>query len=71
MIYVDVPIAFGAGEEATTLVEMLDGIIPGLLPLAIFGFTYYLLKKKCKPMVVLFILFAISIIGAYFGLLTA
>lgn len=71
MIYVDVPIVFGQGDEATTLIELLDGIIPGLLPLGIFGFAYYLLKKKLKPMIVLLILFAVSIIGAYFGIFTA
>lgn len=71
MVYVDVPIVFGQGDEMKTLVELLDSIIPGLLPLGIFGFTYYLLKKRLKPTMVLLILFAISIIGAYFGILAA
>ena len=70
MIYAEVPVAFGQGDEATTLVELLDSIIPGLIPLGIFGFTYYLLKKRLKPMLVLSILFAVSILGAYFGILT-
>lgn len=70
MVYLTVPITIGIGEEATTIQSILDGIIPCLLPLGLFGVVYYLLKKKkVKPLVMMFILMGIGILGAYFGFL--
>ncbi|MDD3206246.1 MAG: PTS system mannose/fructose/sorbose family transporter subunit IID [Lachnospiraceae bacterium] len=70
MVYLSIPIQIGMGEETTTIQEILDGIVPGLLPLALFGIVYVIFKKKkCSPIVMMFILMALGIAGAYFGFL--
>ena len=45
MVYLTVPVAIGSGESATTVQSIIDGIIPGLLPLLLTGFVYMLLNK--------------------------
>lgn len=69
MVYVSVSIAFGSGETATTVQEILDQIMPGLLPLLTTGGVYWLLKKKLSPIQIMVVLFVIGIAGAYFGVL--
>lgn len=69
MVYVTIPITFGGEGTENTVQAILDGIIPGILPLCVFGFTWYLLKKKLSPIKIMFILMAMGIIGAYLGVL--
>lgn len=70
MVYVTVPITIGIGDEATTVQSILDGIVPGILPLTLFGIVYYLFKKnKVKPLIMMFLLMGLGILGAYFGFL--
>ena len=70
MVYVTIPVTIGVGDEVVTIQEILDGIVPGLVPLGVFGIVYYLLKKKkCSPIVMMFLLMALGIVGAYFGFL--
>lgn len=69
MVYVSIPISFGSGETATTVQDILDGIVPGILPLLTTGGVYWLLKKKVTPIRIMIILFIIGIVGAYFGVL--
>ena len=40
------PLAFGSGDEATTLNDVFNNIMPGLMPLLFTLLVYYLLKKK-------------------------
>lgn len=69
MVYLTVPIAIGSGESATTVQAIIDGIIPGLLPLLLTGFVYMLLNKKVKPLVIMFAMMALCIVCAFFGIL--
>lgn len=70
MVYVTIPISIGVGDDATTISEILDGIIPGLVPLAVFGFVYWLLKKKkINPVILMILIMVVGVIGAYFGIL--
>lgn len=70
MVYFDIPIKLGAGEEAATVQSILDGIVPGLGPLALFGAVYFIMKKKkCSPLLMMFILMGLGIAGAFFGFL--
>ena len=69
MVYMTVPIAIGSGESATTVQAIIDGIIPGLLPLLLTGFVYMLLNKKVKPLVIMFAMMALCIVCAFFGIL--
>ncbi len=40
------PLAFGSGDEATTLNDVFNNIMPGLMPLLFTLLVYYLLKKE-------------------------
>ena len=51
------------------LQTILDGILPGIMPLALFGLVYWLLKKGVKPLPLTFILMGVGILGAAFGFL--
>lgn len=69
-VYLTIPIKFGIGSDATTVQKILDGIAPGLVPLALFGIIYYIFKKdKCSPIVMMLLLMALGIAGAFFGFL--
>lgn len=59
----------GTGEEVTTLQDILTGIFPGLPVLALFGLTYWLLKKKVNPLAIMLIMLVIGIVGAGLGFL--
>lgn len=69
MVSFSIPISFGTGETATTVQNVIDGIVPGLLPLLLTGLVYYLLNKKVKPLTIMFVMMIICVIGAYFGVL--
>lgn len=69
MVYLSVPLQIGTGETATTVQSILDGIIPGLLPLGLTGVVFYLLKKGWKPLTLTFLLMLLGVVGAFFGFL--
>lgn len=70
MVYFTVPIKLGSGKEAETIQSIMDGIVPGLGPLALFGVVYFMLKKKkCSPLVMMFLLIILGIAGVFFGFL--
>lgn len=71
MVYLNLNIPIGIGETATSLQSILDGIVPGLVPLGIFGLVYWLLKKGMKPLPLTFTLMLVGIIGAWLGIFTA
>lgn len=63
------PIAFG---EAFVLQNVLDGILPKAIPLAMTWLMYYIVKSgKVKPMTVIVGCFIAGIILNYFGILAA
>ncbi len=69
-VYFSIPIKFGIGSDATTVQKILDGIVPGIGPLVLFGICYYIFKKKkCNPIVMMLILMALGVVGAFFGFL--
>lgn len=69
-VALNIPLAIGSGEEATTIGQICDNIMPGLLPLLFTLFVYYLLKKKnIKTTTLLLMCAAIGLIGAFFGIL--
>ena len=53
----------------TTVQSVLDSLLPGLIPLLMTFGCMKLLKKKVNPLWIIFGLFAIGIIGYYFGFL--
>ena len=64
------PLAFGSGDEATTLNDVFNNIMPGLMPLLFTLLVYYLLKKKnIKTTTLLLICVVIGLVGSFFGIL--
>lgn len=53
----------------TTVQSVLDQLLPGLLPLLLTFICMKLLKKKINPIVIIFALFAVGIIGYALGIL--
>lgn len=56
-------------EVVTTIQNILDDLVPGLLPLALTFAMMYFLKKKVSPILLIFALFAVGIIGYAAGIL--
>lgn len=61
----------GTGEGAVEIQEMLNDILPGLLPLGFTGLYYYLLKKKINVIWLIVGTAIFGIICAQFGILEA
>lgn len=53
--------------KVTTLQQNLDQLIPGLAAVGLTLLCCYLLKKKVSPIVIILALFAVGIIGRFFG----
>lgn len=68
MIAIDIPLVVGAGEEAFSVTELLNEIVPGILPLAAFGLVYFFIKKGKKPVPILISIAVLSILGAWVGI---
>ena len=71
-VEVSTPISFSfSGDtEPFVLQDVLDGIIPGLLPLAVvLGIYWWLLKKNQNFAVIMLLLIGISLFGAFFGII--
>lgn len=56
-------------EVITTVQSILDQLIPGLVPLLMTFACMSLLKKKVNPLLIIFGLFAIGILGYWMGIL--
>jgi mannose/fructose/N-acetylgalactosamine-specific phosphotransferase system component IID len=55
--------------DSTAVQGVLDSILPGLLPLSITLFCYWLLtKKKVSPMVLILILFVVGTLLSVLGI---
>jgi PTS system mannose-specific IID component len=56
-------------EVVTTVQSVLDSLMPGLVPLLLTFVCMYLLKKKVNPLLIIFGLFAVGILGVAVGIL--
>lgn len=65
-----VTFSFGSGTEPFVLQDVLDGIIPGLLPLAVvLGIYWWLVKRNQNFAVIMLLIVAVALIGSFFGIL--
>lgn len=71
MVNVNIGISIGSGDAATTIQEILDGIIPGIPTLLVFWLSWVLLKKKINPLIIMLIMLVVGLIGSYTGILAA
>lgn len=53
----------------TTLQNVLDSLMPGLLPLGLTFLCIYLFNKKVSPLIMILGLFIVGIAGRFFGIL--
>lgn len=67
MMNVNITIPLGIGEAVQTVSEILDGIIPGIVPLLFVGVINFLFNKKVSPMVMMLLCLVVGIIGAVTG----
>lgn len=69
-VSISVPLVIGSGETATTLGEICNTIMPGLLPLAFTMLMYWLVSKKnVKTTTLLVALVVVGLVGSFFGIL--
>ncbi|MDY0923340.1 PTS mannose transporter subunit IID [Enterobacter sp. FS01] len=68
MINITIPVSFGAGEAKTEVQDIINNIMPGLLPLISFGIVYWLLGRKVKPLTIIGGMALVGILGSWIGL---
>lgn len=68
-VSINIPIAIGSGDEATTIGDICNGIMPGLLPLAFTFVVFFLLRKNFKTTTILLLMAVLGLAGAFFGFL--
>lgn len=68
MINITIPITFGAGEAKTGVQDVINNIMPCLLPLISFGIVYWLLGRKVKPLTIIGGMALVGILGSWIGL---
>ena len=71
VIKIYIPFTFKVGKVSLPFqTEVIDKIMPALLPMLLTGLVYWLLSKKWwSPVKVILLLVIISLVGAYFGIL--
>jgi fructoselysine and glucoselysine-specific PTS system IID component len=71
MFYATIPIPIGIGDNAQTMQDILDGIMPGMLGLGAMWLYYWLLGKKINPSWLILGTMVVGVIGVYFGFLSS
>ncbi len=66
LVNITTPIVYG---ETLVLQNIFDSIFPKMIPLALTGIMYILVKKRIHPITIVFSCFLIGIICNYFGIL--
>lgn len=69
MISIGIPLKIGSGEGAAKVQDILNNIMPGLLPLAAFWIIYWLLGKGVKATTILIGIALAGILGVWAGIL--
>lgn len=69
MVELNIPLTLGSGEDAQSLSDLFNGIIPGILPLLFTLLMLFLVKKDVKSHWILLLIAGIGILGAYTGIL--
>jgi len=68
-IGITTPLVFSLGQTTVKLQEVLDAILPKLLPVILFAFTYHFLKKGKKPTTVMIYLMVAAVVLSLCGIL--
>lgn len=63
------PFAFSTGDSTLALQGLLDGLIPGLLPLSAVLVVYFILRNKTQKFGLIALgVVAVSMVGSFFGI---
>ena len=68
-VLINIPLSFTIGQTTVAIQEVLDGLIPNIVPLAVVLVTWNLISKKKSVMSIMLGLMVLSIIGTYLGIL--
>ena len=68
-VLVHVPLQLNISQTTVIFQDVLNGLLPNILPFGLIIGTWMMLKKKVSPVMVVLILMAVGIIGYYLGLL--
>ena len=68
MIDITIPVSFGAGEAKTQVQDIINDILPCMLPLVSLGIVYWLLGRKVKPLSIIGGMALVGILGSWIGL---
>jgi len=70
LVYCSTPITYATSETTIALQDVLDGIMPGVVPLMYTLLMYYLLSKKKVSAVLLMVgTMVLGIVCVYLGIL--
>ena len=69
VVKANVALTFKQGDLTMTGSEILDQIMPGLIPAALVALVYWMLGKKVKPVWIILLIIAASILCAVLGIL--
>lgn len=64
-----VGLEFVQGDVVMKGQEILDSILPGMIPVILCGGVYYLLSKKIKPITIILIVLILSLVLGFTGIL--
>lgn len=67
---VSVPLVWtlGTGDTAVAVADLLDGIYPGILSIAIVLLCMWLVKRGARPLQIILGILAVAMVGAFFGI---
>jgi D-glucosaminate-specific PTS system IID component len=67
--YLTTPLTIVSGEAAVSIQEVIDGIVPGLLPLAAVMGIYYIMKNKTQKFGLIAIgVVVVCLVLSFFGI---
>ena len=69
VIRMNVGLSFTQGDFVMEGQDILNQILPGMLPIALVGVIYFFLGKKIKPIYLIFAIMILAIVLSYFGIL--
>lgn len=70
VIHANVALTFSQGDLTMAGNEILDSIMPGIIPAVTVGVVYWLLGKKVKPAVVILMILVLSVVLSVLGILS-
>lgn len=70
LVYVTLNVSYTQGETVIALQEVLDGLMPNLIPLLYTLLMYWLIdKKKVNIILLMFITILLGVAGVYVGIM--